>query len=60
MSRPSKVEELKECHDCHAPIPGPTLLADPNGVRGVRPYTGTLYHIFFKSKLVPVGMAHIL
>ena len=32
---------------CHTPIPGPTRLADPNRVRGVRPYTRTLYLIFF-------------
>ena len=32
---------------CHAPIPGPTRLADPNRVRGARPYIGTLYLIFF-------------
>ena len=41
---------------CHTPIPGPTRLADPNRVRGARPYTGTLYLIFFsKAELVPVG-----
>ena len=46
---------------CHAPNPGPTRLADLNRVRGVRFRTGTLYLIFFfKTKLVPVGMAHIL
>ena len=32
---------------CHAPIPGLTRLADPNRVRGARPYTGTLYFFFF-------------
>ena len=32
---------------CHTPIPGPTQLADPNRVRGVRPYTRTLYLFFF-------------
>ena len=32
--------------DCHTPIPGSTRLADPNRVRGARPYTGTLYLIF--------------
>ena len=32
---------------CHTPIPGPTRLADPNLVRGARPYTGTLYLFFF-------------
>ena len=46
---------------CHTPIPGPTRLADPNRVRGARPYTGTLYLIFFsKAELILVGMAHIL
>ena len=46
---------------CHAPIPGPTRLADPNRVRGVRLKTGTLYLIFFfKIELVLVVMAHIL
>ena len=32
---------------CHAPIPGPTRLADQNRVRGARLRTGTLYLIFF-------------
>ena len=32
---------------CHTPIPGPTRLADPNRVRGARPYTRTLYLFFF-------------
>ena len=49
---------------CHTPIPGPTRLADPNRVRGARPYTGTLCLIFFlfflKTELVPVVMAHII
>ena len=46
---------------CHAPIPGPTRVADLNRVRGARPYTRTLYLIFFfKDELVPVDMAHIL
>ena len=31
---------------CHTPIPGQTRLADPNRVRGARPYTGTLYLFF--------------
>ena len=39
------------CHSdqqpCHTPIPCPTRLADPNRVRGARPYTVTLYLIFF-------------
>ena len=34
---------------CHAPIPGPTRLADPNRFRGVRPYTRTLYFSFFSE-----------
>ena len=33
----------------HAPIPGPTRLADPNRFRGVKPYTGTLYLFFFSE-----------
>ena len=45
---------------CHTPIPGPTRLADPNRFRGARTYTGTLYLIFFRAEIVPVGMAHIL
>ena len=32
---------------CHAPIPGPTQMEDPNRVRGARLYTGTLYFFFF-------------
>ena len=49
-------------YTCHAPNPGPTRLEDPNRVRGARLKTGTLYLIFFffKSRTVPVGMAHIL
>ena len=35
---------------CHTPIPGQTRLADPNRVRGARPYTGTLYLFFFLTK----------
>ena len=34
---------------CHTPTPGPTRLADPNRVRGERPYIETLYLIFFKT-----------
>ena len=34
---------------CHAPIPCPTRLADPNRVRVARPYTGTLDLIFFST-----------
>ena len=46
---------------CHAPNPGLTQLEDPNRVQGARLRTGTLYLIFFfLTKLVPVGMAHIL
>ena len=30
---------------CHAPIPGPTQMADPNRVRDARPCTGTLSDI---------------
>ena len=28
---------------CHAPIPDPTQMMDPNRVRDARPCTGTLY-----------------
>ena len=56
-----RVDKLKNEWSCHTPIPGPTRLAEPNRVRGARLGTGTLYLIFFfKSALVPVGMAHIL
>ena len=34
---------------CHAPIPGPTRLANPNRFRGAKPYTGTLYLFFFSE-----------
>ena len=40
---------------CHTPIPGPTRLADPNRVRGARPYTGTLYLIFFLNRTGTCG-----
>ena len=36
---------------CHTLIPGPTRLADPNRVQGARPYTGTLYLIFFYNRI---------
>ena len=41
--RPTKDHRMM----CHTPIPDPTRLADPNRVRGSRPYTGTLYLFFF-------------
>ena len=31
---------------CHAPIPGPTRLANPNWFRGAKPYTGTPCYLF--------------
>ena len=45
-------------HYCHAPIPDPTRMADPNRVR-VRDYTvlqglTDLFFFFFKAELVPV------
>ena len=40
---------------CHTPIPGSTRLADPNQVRGARPYTGTLYLFFFQSRTCTSG-----
>ena len=36
-------------------IPGPTRLADPNRVRGARPYTGNLYLIFFQNRTCNCG-----
>ena len=43
----------------HAPIPGPTRLADPNRFPGRETiYWDSLPDFFFKTKLVPVGMAH--
>ena len=45
----SKEAVPRQCNFCHAPIPGPTRLVDPNRVRGARPYTGTLYLIFFSK-----------
>ena len=55
-----KISEIRY-PGCHTPIPGQTRLADSYRVRGARPYTGTLYLIFFfKVELVPVGMAHTL
>ena len=38
-------------HFCHAPIPGPTKLADRNRVRGVRTYTRTLYLFLFYNRI---------
>ena len=32
---------------CHAPIPCPTRLVNPNWFRDAKPYTGTLYLFFF-------------
>ena len=45
---------------CHTPNPGPTQSADSNRFLGRKTITGTLYLIFFKAELAPVGMAHIL
>ena len=47
--------------DCHAPIPGPTRLVNPNRFRGAKPYTGTLYFFFFffRAELIPVGIQTI-
>ena len=52
-------------HDsiCHAPIPGPTRLVDPNRFSGSETQDWDSlpdYFFFFKTDLVPVGMAHIL
>ena len=62
LSFPNSMEVMKQVHDgvyeahqigikmrwmCHAPIPGPTRLADPNRFRGAKPYTRTLYLFFF-------------
>ena len=45
---------------CHAPIPGPTRLANPNRFRGAKPYTWTLYFFFFfRAELVPVSIQTI-
>ena len=46
---------------CHAPIPGPTRLADPNLFPGRETQDwDSLPDFFFKTDLVLVGMAHIL
>ena len=47
---------------CHASVPGPTRLADPNRVRGARPYTGTLYLLYqtwLCPSLITVSTYHI-
>ena len=42
---------------CHAPIPGPTRLADPNRFPGRETiYWDSLPDFFFKTELVPVGV----
>ena len=48
-----KQKMRKAKQDCHAPIPGPTRLADPNRVRGARPYTETLY-LFYQTLVYPI------
>ena len=52
---------LIESH-CHAPIPSPTRLADPNRFPGreTKYWDSLPDFFFFKSQLAPVGMAHIL
>ena len=41
----------------HAPIPGPTRLADPNRFRGEKPYIwDSLPFFFLRSELIPVGI----
>ena len=54
--------QLTVCRDsCHAPNPGPTRLADPNRFPGRETQDwDSLPDFFFKTELVPVGMAHIL
>ena len=49
LSTLSLVGSFKLVRDylCHAPIPGPTRMMDPNRVRGARLKTRTLYLIFF-------------
>ena len=44
---------------CHTPIPSPTQLADPNRVRGARPYTGTLTCFFFFFFFLSESKYHI-
>ena len=50
--------------DCHAPNPGPTQLADPKRFPGRETQDWdslpVFFFFFFKTKLVHVGMAHIL
>ena len=43
---------------CHAPIPGPTQLADPNRFRGAKPYIwdSLLFFFFFRAEIIPVGI----
>ena len=45
----SILHKLSNKTKCHAPIPGPTRLANLNRFRGAKPYTGTLYFFFFFS-----------
>ena len=52
----SKANVMEQGQTCHTPFPNPTRLADPNRVRDARPYTGTLYLIFFfKSRTGTCG-----
>ena len=44
---------------CHTPIPGPTRLADPNRVRGARPYTWDSLPVFFKKKIQNQNIIYI-
>ena len=54
--------EFMRCMNCHAPNPGPTRLADPNRFPGreTKYWDSLPDFFFFKTELVPVGMAHIL
>ena len=45
----SHFEVVSDSRTCHTPIPSPTRLEDPNRFRGARPYTMTLYLIFFSK-----------
>ena len=46
---------------CHARIPDPTRMADPNRVRGARLCIGTLIDLlFFRAELVPVGIQQFM
>ena len=62
VSGPFETEHCVPGWQCDAPDPGPTRMADPNRFLGreTQDWDSLPDFVFFKTDLIPVGMAHIL